>query len=151
MIAVRVSVAVLALVAATLSGCNPAAKAVGQWELETDKLKLSEPGSDKDAAAAVLASMSLFVKVTANLEIKADNTWRLEFGAAGPTQSRQGTWKYLETEGETLVLLVQPLSHQEHKLKLKFIDVDHVEASGLLGDGQLGNQVFPLQRKKTES
>jgi len=152
MIAIRLSVALLALVAATLAGCNPAAKAIGKWELEPDKLELPDVGSDKDAAAALLASMSTLMKVTANLDINADNTWRIEFGAAGPpTYSRQGTWKYLKTDGQTLVLLVQPLSHVEHELKLKFVDADHVEASGLLGKGQSGDRVFPLKRKKTES
>ena len=87
MISTRICVALLALAAALLAGCNPAAKAIGKWEVETDKLKLQLPAHGDNVAAAMLGSMSLFVQIRADLELKADQTWTCEFGAAGNVQS----------------------------------------------------------------
>jgi len=143
MAASRLFVVLLGLVAVSLSGCNPAAKAIGNWEVEVDKFKAQVPATGDNAAASVLAGMSLFLKIQADVEIKPDNTWRNEVGVAGNTQSTSGTWKYAKTEGDTLVLTFKTTGNDaERELKLKFIDDDHVEASGLMG-----NQVLPLKRK----
>lgn len=143
MAASRFVVVLFGLFAVSLAGCNPAAKAIGNWEVEVDKFKAQIPASGDNAAASMLAGMSLFLQIKADVEIKADNTWRNEIGVAGNTQSTSGTWKYAKTDGETLVLTFKTTgSEAEHELKLKFLDDDHVEASGLMG-----NQVLPLKRK----
>jgi hypothetical protein len=143
MAASRTVVVLFGLIALSFAGCNPAAKAIGQWEVEVDKFKAQLPATGDNAAASVLAGMSLFLKIQADVEIKADNTWRNEIGVAGNTQSTSGTWKYAKTEGDTLVLSFKASGGDaERELKLKFLDDDHVEASGLMG-----NQVLPLKRK----
>jgi hypothetical protein len=145
MAAARLTAALLGLAAVLLAGCNPAAKAIGKWEVETDKVRFQLPASGENVTAAVMASMSMFVQVHAELEIKADNTWTWELGAAGNVQSLSGTWRFVKSEGDTLVLAARPASGgDQRELKLKFVDDDHVQASGLLGE-----QVFPLKRKTT--
>jgi len=125
------------------SGCNPAAKAIGKWEVETDKFQAQLPPTGENALAAVVAGMSKVLQVRAELEFKADQTWKWELSAIGNTQSMSGTWRYVKTEGDTLVLAAKSSGGEEQEFKLKFVDKDHIEASGLMG-----NQSFPLKRKK---
>src|SRR5262245_53491368 len=140
----RLSSLGLAIFAVAFStGCNPAAKAIGTWEVETDKFQAQLPLTGDNAAAAVLAGMSKLLQVRAELEIKADSTWRQEVSVAGNSQSSSGTWRYVKSEGDTLVLAAKSAGGDEQEFKLKFIDNDHIEASGMMA-----NQSFPLRRKK---
>ncbi len=141
MTASRCYVLSLALLAALAGGCNPAAKAVGKWEVDVDKVQAGFPVIDKMKLFATLAASA---SVRVEVEIKSDGTWRDEFGLGSQTVSEGGTWRYSRTEGDTVVLLAKLSSGgDEREFKLTFVDDDHADAAGLFG-----SQTIPIRRKQ---
>jgi len=130
--------------AALLAGCNPAAKAIGTWEVDVDRARAAIPAAGESPLTSLLANAALFVPMKGELAIKADGTWTSEVGLAANLQSQSGTWRFLKAEGSTLVLMAKrAAAEEESEFKLQFVDDDHVDASGILG-----NQGLPLKRKK---
>jgi hypothetical protein len=136
----RLSIVLVAASAALFAGCNPAAKAIGKWEVDKTKALAQLPAGGDNPLAAMMSNMASLMK--AELEFKADGTWTSEVGIMAASKTESGTWRYVKTESDTLVLAVKR-GGGESEFKLKFVDDDHIEASGVIG-----NQSFPLVRKK---
>lgn len=128
------------------TGCNPAGKLVGKWEIDADKFKADIAASNNPMAAA-LSGMIAMVKVEP--EFKADGTWTLNMGGPLGSQSRSGTWKYVKSDGEVLVLNVAMENEAERELRVKFIDNDHVQMEPPAGSGvPAQGQAFSFRRVK---
>jgi hypothetical protein len=137
----RLPILLVAAAALLFAGCNPAAKAVGKWEVDKTKALAQLPAGGDNPLAAMMSNMASLIK--AELEFKADGTWTSEVGIMAASKSESGTWRYVKTENDTLVLAAKRGGVAESEFKLKFIDDDHVEVSGLAG-----GQSLPLVRKK---
>lgn len=130
-----------------LTGCNPAAKLVGKWEIDADKVK-ADLAANNNPMAAALGGMMAMVKVEP--EFEADGTWTLTMGGPLGSQSRSGTWKYVKSDGEVLVLNVAMENEAERELRVKFIDNDHVQMEPPAGSGvpTSQGQAFSFRRVK---
>jgi hypothetical protein len=122
----RVILIVVAGIALACAGCSPAARLHGQWQVDTNKLK-SDLAAAKDNPLAGLAA-GFMAMVEMNLEFKADGTCSGTATMLGQSKTAAGTWRYVENDGEVIVIAVkmddQP---EEREVRVKFSDDDHLE------------------------
>lgn len=141
-----------AMIAPLLAGCNPAGKLVGKWELEADKLQASMPavGGDNPMVAAMASSMMEMMKFEMDLEFKGDGNCLFTVGMLGQSQSKAGKWRYVRSEGDVLVLMVKTDEQaEEHEVKVKFIDNDHLETIPPVEAASAGGpKALPFRRVK---
>ena len=134
----------LMLLALALTGCNPAAKVIGKWEVDMDQAKAQVDQSNPLAALA--AGMMSMMKV--EMDFKADGGLAVNASVLGQSQSSTGTWKYVKTDGESMVLSVKMDNDpKEQELRVKFKDDDHMEMAPPVNNNQ-GQQALPFKRVK---
>lgn len=114
----------LAIVGLSLlaTGCSPAQRVVGKWELDTTKAFSSDLQAANPQLAAIitLTQPKVFVTVEGNGNYAMDGT----IGAY------KGSWRFVKLDGETLVLMYkQAGGTDESELRVKFADADHAEVS----------------------
>lgn len=133
----RLVLAVLAIAACGLTGCNPAGKLVGKWEADLSGIK-SEVADAGNPLAAMAATMMSSVKLQS--EFKTDGTCTVTGSFFEQANTTDGKWRYEKSEGDTLVLMVTMGSGtKERELKVRFIDYDTfemvppIEAAGQAG------------------
>jgi VCBS repeat-containing protein len=118
----------LALVGLALAatGCSPAQRVVGKWELDTTKAFGSSGTPEVQGLGAMITLMQPKVFVT----FEGNGNYLIS-GTFGPQKiDKNGSWRYVKTEGETLVLMVkQAGATDENELRVKFSDLDHAEMS----------------------
>src|SRR5262245_58965647 len=129
----RTLLAVVALTAALLTGCNPAGKLVGKWEADMSHFQAQVEKSGNPMAGA-LASMMSLVKVEA--EFKADGTCTIGGSMLGQSNSAGAKWRYVKSEGNVLVLMLKhDQGTDEKELRVEFVDNDHFKMVPPSGTG----------------
>lgn len=139
--------AMIALAACSLAGCNPAGKLVGKWEADFSGLK-AEAADAGNPMAALAAGMMSSVKLQS--EFKSDGTCSVTGSFFGQANTTSGKWRFAKSEGDTLVLMVtMDKGSQERELRVKFIDNDTFEmAPPVEAAGQAG-KTLAFKRLKT--
>lgn len=112
-----------ALLATVFAGCgDPAAKLIGTWDAQISPAKAAESSSLEDSLANAFAFLPQMT-----LEFKADGKLTLRFTVLGQAVEQQATWKYLKSEGNVLVLEVQPENRPSTTTRLTMISDDEFE------------------------
>jgi hypothetical protein len=143
----RPLLAALGLAALGLAGCNPAAKAVGKWEVDFSQAAAPAENSAGPLAAA-MASMASVLKI--QWEFQADGTCHFTGGFVGQSITSSGQWRYAKTDGSALVLMVKrDGDNKEQELRLDFQDHDHFEIVPPEGAGGRPGQKLPFKRIKS--
>lgn len=154
----RLLVAAVVLAACAVSGCNPAARLVGKWDADMtqvnaamDKTKesLAQSGNPFGAfASMMIGSMSLSV------EFQADGKFSFGGTFMGQSNSVPGTWRYVKSDGDALVLMIKmDNASAEKEIQVKFTDNDHFEMAPPVDEGTPmpgGQQQLTFVRAKAE-
>jgi hypothetical protein len=139
--------ALVVLAACTLAGCNPAAKLIGKWEADFSKVALPAEATG-NPLAAMAASMMSSVKL--QMEFKGDGTCTVTGSFFGQSNTTTAKWRYLKSEGQTLVLMVKGQNQEkEQELRVNFIDNDTLEMVPPEGTAGPTDQKLPFKRIKT--
>lgn len=131
----------------SLTGCSPAAKLVGTWEVDIPAAQKKLEGDPLSAMAApLLASMKL------NLNFQGDGNCSVEGSFLGQSKTAQGSWRFVKEENKTMLVMVKLEGEQsEREVKITFNDNDHIE---MVPPGTLTSAgpilSFPFIRKKPE-
>ena len=116
--------AFMALLACTaiLSGCgNPAARLIGTWDAE-----LAAPVATDSTESRLKNAIVGLMKM--RIEFRADGTLQFQASALGYATDIGGTWKYLKSEGNTLVLETKSAQAAASSItRVTFIDDNHIE------------------------
>jgi hypothetical protein len=143
----RFLLAVVVLAACGLTGCNPAGKLVGKWEADFSGVK-SEAADTGNPLAAMAATMMSSVKLQS--EFKSDGTCSVTGSFFGQANTTSGTWKYVKSEGDTLVLMViMDKGSQERELRVKFIDNDTFEMAPPVETAGQAGKTLAFKRLKS--
>ncbi len=141
----RTLLAVVVVTAALLTGCNPAGKLVGKWEVDTNQIQADVEKSGNPLAGA-LASMMSLVKIEA--EFMSDGTCTIGGSMLGQSNSVAAKWRYVKSEGNVLVLMLKPdQGTDEKELRVNFLDNDHFEM--VPPSGSVGGEKMPFKRVKS--
>lgn len=135
---------VLLLLAVLCTGCNPAQKILGVWELDKDKGAAALVGNGP--MAAVFSTMASQFKM--ELEFKADGTWALQLSMPGTSTQSKGTWRFVKQEGQTLHLLMKANDQaSEQEVQVQLVDDNNIElAPPGLTEGPMAGKTIPLRR-----
>lgn len=120
-------------------GSNPTAKLVGKWEAE-----IAPPADDASSFAERLQSaFAALLKI--NLDFRPDGTLTFAMSVPGHDQVSEGTWKYLKSEGDTLVLEVVR-DNSSSVTRVKVVDDDHIELIRPGGTFVQSNETLKFKR-----
>jgi hypothetical protein len=135
------------LVPLLLTGCNPAGKLIGAWEIDTEKAKANVQSAGS-ALAAMEAEMLSMLKVEA--QFKDDGTLSMIGSFLGQTHNIAGTWRFLKLDGDALVLMVKMNNEtNERELRVRFPDDDHLEMAPPVTAGSSDpGKTLPFRRLK---
>ncbi len=127
------------LLALGLTGCNPATKMVGKWDVSGGQ------GSAKATAAAVLLQAAKF-----QAEFKGDGNCTFTASIFGQAQAEHGSWRFVEAEGNTLVLMVKMAkTEKEDEVRVEFTDNDHCAMVPPKTVGGTGDEKLTFTRGKS--
>ena len=116
-------IAAALLAAVILPGCSPAAKLVGTWQLDTSSAASQLSGGNQTFAA--LANLAQAFSM--NVEFKGDGNVTVTGSVLGQPQTAHGTWRYVKSDGDTLVLMMNPNQGTEQEVRVRLVDSDHLE------------------------
>jgi hypothetical protein len=111
------------------AGCNPASRLIGTWQLDADKFQteMSSAGNNPLAGAMAQGVLSM-MKFDLQLEFKADGGCAFTGSFLGQSRSTPGTWRYVRTDGDALVLMIKTDEQPaEREVRVKFVDHDRLE------------------------
>jgi hypothetical protein len=112
----------LALAIPLFAGCNPASKLHGKWDLETE-----DPEPPAMGGAYIPSAVTGFMKYKKHLEFLPNGTCKVEARAAGDSEAARGKWRYVKTDGDALVLMVQMEGDEEREVRVRFVDRKTIE------------------------
>lgn len=136
----------LALAAVLFGGCSPAQKLVGKWTVDTEKAATSVTG-DHNPLAAMAAGLMQAMQVEA--EFKGDGGFSVTYNVLGQTGGESGSWRYLKSDGDALVLMMKANSNAtEREVRVRFIDNDHIEMIPPAGAAADSGKTLPFKRVK---
>ena len=142
----RGSLLSLLLVFAALlcTGCNPAQKIVGVWEMDTQKSTAALAGSGP--MAAMLSAMTSQLKM--EIDFKADGKWSLQFSMPGTSTQSNGTWRFVKQDGQTLTLAVKAENETtEREMLVKMLDDNNIELMPPgIEAGPAAGKTMPMRR-----
>jgi hypothetical protein len=144
---IRRAVLALAVLAAIgLSGCNPAGKLVGTWEANIKQS--ADSASSSNPLGALAASMVSMVG--GEVDFKPDGTFSASGRVLGQSFTKQGKWKYHNSEKDVLVIKVQLDGDEtEREVRVMFLDNDQIEmVPPGMSDNPLAGGPIPFKRKK---
>ena len=129
-------------VATVASGCgSPSDKLIGKWRLDTSAIgeavaSASEAVKDSDKEAASpfgdfgnfgkAMMQGLVDSMDVTYEFQASGACSLSFNMGGMQGSKAGTWSYVRSEGEAIVVDVT-IDGKSKEQSIKFIDRDTIE------------------------
>ncbi|ADB16204.1 hypothetical protein Psta_1529 [Pirellula staleyi DSM 6068] len=130
---------------AVLTGCSPAAKLVGTWEVDIPAAQEKLKG---DPLALVAGPILSGLKL--NLTFQGDGNCTVDGTFLGQSKTVKGSWRFVKEEGTTLLLMVKLENEaSEREMKVVFVDNDHIEAIPPTGISPVGPALtFPFVRKK---
>lgn len=109
----RWSLAATFLAALCFAGCgSPTAKLMGKWQLSAS--------GGGNPMLSVLASA-----LKGELEFKGDGNFLMAVKTPLGDKSTSGTWRFVKSDGQTLVLAMKPSDGAETEARLAFTDNDH--------------------------
>jgi hypothetical protein len=114
----RLVLAMLVMGACGLAGCNPSGKLMGKWEADFSGVQAEVAEAGNPLAAMAVSMMS---SVRLQSEFQADGRCSVTGSFFGQANTTSGKWRYVKSEGDTLVLMVtMGSSSQERELKKQF-------------------------------
>jgi hypothetical protein len=139
----RLTLALAALAVFGLSGCNPAGKLVGTWQAD-----IAEAADASNALGAIAASMMSMVG--GEVDFKTDGTFAVSGRVLGQSFTKQGKWKYHNSDKDVLVIKAQLDGDEaEHEVRVLFVDNDRIKMIPPgMGDNPLAGGPIPFKRKK---
>lgn len=144
MMTTRLFLLAIVLTIPLAAGCNPAAKLHGKWDMETEETQPPAMGG-----AYIPTAVAGFMKPKMNLEFQQSGKCVAEVRAAGESLSGRGKWRYVKTDGDVMVLMVQMDGSEEHEMRIRFIDRNKIETVPLpVGDDEgWGEQKLVFTRR----
>lgn len=138
-----IAVAVVAAVA--MPGCSPASKLVGKWRLDTSAATEQLSGGNQTAAALMNMAQALSI----DIEFKGDGNVAVTGSVFGQPNTVQGTWRYVKSDGDTLVLMMKPnQASSETEVRVRFVDADRMEMVPPSWSSQMTGKPVPFNRVK---
>jgi len=117
-------IALILLAAVSATGCSPATKLVGKWQLDTSAVSSDLSGGNQTAAAM----MNMMQAFSMDVEFKGDGNVVVTGSVFGQPTSVDGTWRYLKSEGDTMVLMMKAKNDSaEREVRVRLIDQDRME------------------------
>ena len=131
------------------TGCSPATKVVGTWNVDYSQ---GIP-SDFTKANQGLASTLLLLTPPIDVVFEGTGAYRVSGTFMGQKGEQKGTWRFLKMDGNTLILMVKPTGKaDESELRMTFnTDNDHAEISmpmNLLGQQKSASLNFVRAKPK---
>jgi hypothetical protein len=123
-----------------LTGCNPASKVIGTWDLQ---LEMPEQPTGVGGLGGTYIPPALInaMKPKMNIEFKENGECIVEAYAGGQKAMARGKWKFVKTEKDEMLLKVtmpeakEKEDQAERELKVRFIDHNNIETVPLpVGD-----------------
>jgi hypothetical protein len=142
----RAVLALAVLSAIGLSGCNPAGKLVGTWG--ADVAQAADSANSSNPLGALAANMMSMVG--GEVDFKPDGTFSASGRVLGQSFTKQGKWKYHNSEQDVLIIKVQLDGDEtEREVRVSFLDNDRIEmVPPGMGDNPLAGGPIPFKRKK---
>ena len=139
-------IATALLAAVVLPGCSPAQKLVGKWQMDTSKA-VTQATEGNPLAAAMAATMMSAMKF--ELDFQGDGNFAVSYNAFGQTGSESGSWRYLKSDGDVLVLMMKAKSDSaEREVRVRLVDDDHIEMVPPAGAAGETGKAMPFFRVK---
>ncbi|QDU30735.1 hypothetical protein ETAA8_58830 [Anatilimnocola aggregata] len=106
------------------TGCSPAQQVVGTWNIDPSKPIPAEFFDANPLVASLMSVGSPEVRVTMN----GDGAFSSIAGIGPIKQERTGSWRFVKTEGKTLLLMVKE-SGKDEETELRFtpLDAEHAD------------------------
>jgi hypothetical protein len=134
-------VALLLLPLCVGCGGDPTGRLIGSWEAE-----IAAPTDDSSSFAEKLSSaFASLLKV--KLDMRPDGTLTFTMSVPGHDQVSNGTWKYLKSEGDVIVLEVTR-DNSSNVNRVTILDNDHFE---LIRPGTQGKDKETLKFKRVSA
>lgn len=109
----RLHLAAVLLAILGFAGCgSPTAKLMGKWQLSAN--------GGGNPMLSMLASA-----LKGELEFKGDGNFSMAVKTLLGDKSTAGTWQFVKTDGQALVLAMKPSDGVETEARLEFTDNDH--------------------------
>lgn len=135
----------VAVAAVAMPGCSPASKLVGKWQLDTSEATEQLSGGNQTAAAL----MNLAQAFSMDIEFKGDGNVAVTGSMFGQPHTVQGTWRYVKSEGDILVLMMKPNQDaNETEVRVRFVDADRMEMVPPNWNSQTTGKALPFSRVK---
>lgn len=129
----------LGSLALAATGCSPATKVVGTWDLDPNKPLPGEFFEANPLMGALLAISKPQFQAT----FAGDGGFNLKFAAGQLKLEKKGSWRFVKVEGETLLLMIKEAGQtEENELRFTPVDNDHAEMKIIL-DVPGGKQIKP--------
>jgi len=114
----------LVLLAASATGCSPAARLVGKWQLDTSTVT-NELSGGNQALAALMNSVQA---LSMDIEFKGDGNVIVTGSVLGQSRTVNGAWRYVKSEGDSLVLMMKAQNDPaEREFRVRLIGPDRME------------------------
>ncbi|WP_425615462.1 hypothetical protein NA78x_005382 [Anatilimnocola sp. NA78] len=128
------------------TGCSPAQQVVGTWDLDSSKPIPTEFFDANPLVGAMLAMGKPDFQVT----MQGDGAFHLKAKVGPVTQEKKGSWRFVKTEGKTLLLMVKEAGKtEETELRFTPLDAEHADLSMPLDlGGQKINPAFSFIKAK---
>jgi hypothetical protein len=146
----------LAIIITTL-GCQPAAhqKLLGRWNvnLETEDIELGEMTIGENPLLANLGQTLLnALNVELEMLFRADETFSMTLEVMGNALRREGTWRVLESNDETIVVETRLGEDSEAKTwKIRFLSEDEFQTVPPQGSRLKINRLVTFRRTRPSS
>lgn len=127
-----------------LTGCSPASKLYGTWDVEVEDPEQVASGLGTRIPSAIVSLMQL----KRNIEFQDDGDCIVELKAAGQTEKAKGKWRLVKAEKDVLVLKVQMEGAEEKEVRVRFLDRNKIETVPLpVGEETWTDQTVTFTRR----
>ena len=121
------------------TGCSPATKVVGTWDIDSSKPIPNELFEANPLLGAMLALSKPQFQAT----FAGDGAFTLKFAAGQIKLEKKGSWRFVKLEGQTLLLMIKEAGKtEENELRFTPVDNEHAEMKIIL-DVPGGKQITP--------
>ena len=130
------------LAALLLSGCSPAQKIVGKWELDIEKTMAEVAGEGPMASMMAMAASQAKLEI----EFRGDGNWSMHASTPGKSTQTEGSWRFVKAEDDTLVLMLKLNNEsKENEMRVKVIDDNSIEFAPTT-TALMGAKALPFRR-----
>lgn len=114
----------LSCLALCATGCSPATQVVGTWKIDSTK---AIPGDFMKANPLIGAFLAVS-QPTVEVKFAGDGNFNLRAEVGPVKQEGKGSWRYVKSDGKTLILMVKESGKtEESELRFTPVDNDHAE------------------------